>query len=140
MSSFDKRLSSYEIFCDMSPRGLDFLCFAKYSIATHHEQKRGASEKATMSEVWNTKYGPRRVRFDPPTLKEAIFAARGLTDELQQQAEIAAALMNLPVEEVRAEVLKMAPPRSSAQIVTDGRQGTTRTVIVERKRSRVRRP
>jgi hypothetical protein len=138
MSSFDTRLSSYKIFCDMSPRGLDFLCFAKYSIATH--QKRGASEKATMSEVWNTKYGPRRVRFDPPTLKEAIFAARGLTDELQQQAEIAAALMNLPVEEVRAEVLKTAPPRSSAQIVTDGRQGTTRTVIVERKRSRVRRP
>jgi hypothetical protein len=95
MSSFDKRLSSYEIFCDMSPRGLDFLCFAKYSIATHHEQKRGASEKATMSEVWNTKYGPRRVRFDPPTLKEAIFAARGLTDELQQQAEIAAATRDL---------------------------------------------
>jgi hypothetical protein len=93
-----------------------------------------------MSEVWNTKYGSRRVRFDPPTLKEAIFAARGLTDELQQQAEIAAALMNLPVEEVRAEVLKMAPPRSSAQILTNGRQGTARTVIVERKRSRVRGP
>ena len=47
-----------------------------------------------------------RVRHDPPTLKEAIIAARGLTDELQQQAEIAAALMELPVEEVRAELLK----------------------------------
>jgi hypothetical protein len=93
-----------------------------------------------MSEVWNTKYGPRRVRFDPPTLKEAIFAARGLTDELQQQAEIAAALMNLPVEEVRAEVLKTAPPRSSAQVVTNGCQGTARIVIVERKRRRVRQP
>src|ERR1700732_5275646 len=43
--------------------------------------------KVTMSEVWNTKYGSRRVRFDPTTLKEAIFAARGLTGELQQQAE-----------------------------------------------------
>ena len=90
--------------------------------------------------VWNTKFGPRRVRFDPPTLKEAIFAARGLTDDLQQQAEIAAALMNLPVEDVRAELLKMAPSGSSAQIVTNGRQGTARTVIVERKRSRVQRP
>jgi len=49
-----------------------------------------------MSEVWNTKYGPRRVRFDPPTLNEAIAAARGLTDELQLQAEIAASLMDLP--------------------------------------------
>jgi hypothetical protein len=92
-----------------------------------------------MSGVWNTKYGTTRVRFDPPTLTEAIFAARGLTDELQQQAEIAAALMELPLEAVRAELLKAAPPRGSAQIVTNGRQGTARTVVVERKRSRVRR-
>ncbi len=96
--------------------------------------------KATMSAVWNTKFGSRRVRFDPPTLEEAIFAARGLTEDLQRQAEIAAALMNLPVEEARAELLKMAPSGSSPQIVTNGRQGTARTVIVERKRSRVRRP
>jgi hypothetical protein len=99
-----------------------------------------ASGKATMSEVWNTKYGPRRVRFDPPTLNEAIAAARGLTDELQLQAEIAASLMDLPVEAVRAELSRTAPPRGSAQIVTNGREGTGRTVIVERKRSRVRRP
>ena len=93
-----------------------------------------------MSEVWNTKYGTRRVRFDPPTLKEAIFAARGLTGELQLQAEIAASLMDLPVQAVRAELLKTAPPRNSAQIVTNGREGTARTVIVERKRSRFLRP
>ncbi len=89
-----------------------------------------------MSEVWNTKYGTRRVRFDPPTLKEAILAARGLTGELQQQAEIATSLMELPVELVRAELLKTAPARGSAQIVTNGREGTARTVIVERKPSR----
>ena len=90
-----------------------------------------------MSTVWNTKYGTRRVRFDPPTLKEAIAAARGLTDDLQQQAEIAAALMELPVEEVRAELMKLAPPRNSTQIVTsNGREGAARTVIVERKPSR----
>ncbi|MGA7384313.1 MAG: hypothetical protein WBW81_06370 [Methylocella sp.] len=92
-----------------------------------------------MSEIWNTKHGPRRVRFDPPTLKEAIAAARGLTDELQLQTEIAASLMDLPVEAVRAELLKTAPPRNSAQIVTNGREGMARTVVVERKRSRVRR-
>ena len=43
-----------------------------------------------MSEDWNTKYGPRRVRRDPPTLEEAIFAAVGITDDQEQQAEIAA--------------------------------------------------
>jgi hypothetical protein len=90
-----------------------------------------------MSTVWKTKYGTRRVRYDPPTLKEAIAAARGLTDELQQQAEIAAALMDLPVEDVRTELLKLAPPRNSTQIVmSNGREGAARTVIVERKASR----
>ncbi len=91
-----------------------------------------------MSEVWKTKYGTRRVRFDPPTLKEAIAAARGLTGELHQQAEIAASLINLPVEVVRAELCKMAPSRDSTEIVTSsGREGT-RTVLVERMPSRRR--
>jgi hypothetical protein len=90
-----------------------------------------------VSNSWNTKYGPRRVRFDPPTLKEAILAAQGLTDELGQQAEIAASLMDLPLEKVRAELLKMAPARNSGQIVTSsGREGSARTVIVERKPGR----
>ena len=51
-----------------------------------------------MSEDWNTKYGPRRVRRDPPTLDEAIFAAIGITDDQHAQAEIAASLMGLPIE------------------------------------------
>ena len=42
-----------------------------------------------MSADWNTKYGTRRVRHDPPTLDEAIFAAVGITDDQDQQAEIA---------------------------------------------------
>ena len=37
--------------------------------------------EAPMSEDWNTKYGTRRVRRDPPTLEEAIFAAVGITDD-----------------------------------------------------------
>jgi hypothetical protein len=61
-----------------------------------------------MSEDWNTKYGPRRVRRDPPTLDEAIFAATGITDDQNQQAEIAASLMGLPIESVTAEVKKVA--------------------------------
>jgi hypothetical protein len=87
-----------------------------------------------MSVVWQTKYGSRRVRHDPPTLKEAILAAQGLTDQLLEQVEIAAALMDLPVDEVRAEVLKNAP-RKAEQIVTSGGR-TPRTVVVERRTSR----
>ena len=59
-----------------------------------------------MSADWNTKYGTRRVRHDPPTLEEAIFAAVGITDDQEAQAEIAASLMGLPLDVVQAEVKK----------------------------------
>ncbi len=89
-----------------------------------------------MGESWNTKYGPRRVRHDPPTLQEAIFAAKGLTDSLQEQAEIAASLMGMPVESVRAEVLKSANERGTSTRVIATERGARRAVVVERLPSR----
>jgi hypothetical protein len=87
-----------------------------------------------MSEDWNTKYGTRRVRRDPPTLEEAIFAAVGITDDLEQQAEIASALMGLPYENVLAEVKKTArtSARSATRVIA-GEQGAQRAVVVERR-------
>jgi len=87
-----------------------------------------------MSEDWNTKYGPRRVRRDPPTLEEAIFAAVGITDDPQAQAEIAAALMGLPLEMVQAEVKKQArvTSRGTTRVIA-GEQGAQRSVVVERR-------
>jgi hypothetical protein len=73
-----------------------------------------------MSQDWNTKYGPRRVRRDPPTLEEAIFAATGITDDQGEQAEIAASLMGMPIESVVTEVKKAG-------------QGAQRSVVVERR-------
>jgi hypothetical protein len=70
-----------------------------------------------MSEDWNTKYGSRRVRRDPPTLDEAIFAAIGITDDQEAQAEIAASLMGLP---------------STTRVIA-GEQGAQRSVVVERR-------
>jgi hypothetical protein len=90
-----------------------------------------------MSEVWKTKYGPRRVRRDPPTVGEAVAAARGLTDDLQEQIEIAASLMDLPPNKVRPEVLKATTSRKDANTVAFvGRPGAPRTVVVERVPSR----
>jgi hypothetical protein len=92
-----------------------------------------------MRSVWNTKYGSRRVRYDPPTLAEAIIAAQGLTENVHQQAEIAASLMELPVEEVLSEVLKARPQRATVNTVAfTNRAGMQRAAIVERKT--VRRP
>ena len=88
-----------------------------------------------MSGDWNTKYGTRRVRRDPPTLEEAIFAAVGITDDLEQQAEIAASLIGLPIEEVKAVVKKAARPvlgRSTTRVIA-GEQGAQRSVVVERR-------
>jgi len=88
-----------------------------------------------MSEDWNTKYGTRRVRRDPPTLDEAIFAAVGITDDQDEQAEIAASLMGLPLESVQAEVRKLG--RASARVastrVIAGEQGAQRSIVVERR-------
>jgi hypothetical protein len=91
-----------------------------------------------MSEVWKTKYGPRRVRRDPPTVAEAVAAARGLTDDVEEQIEIAASLMDLPPEQVKPEVLKAATvTRKDANTVAFvGRAGAPRTVVVERVPSR----
>ncbi|MFK4687054.1 putative metal-dependent RNase [Bradyrhizobium diazoefficiens] len=90
-----------------------------------------------MSGDWNTKYGTRRVRHDPPTLEEAIFAAIGITDDVEAQAEIASALMGLPYDDVLAEVKKTARVSArtgTATRVIAGEQGAQRSVVVERPR------
>jgi hypothetical protein len=89
-----------------------------------------------MSEDWQTKYGPRRVRRDPPTLEEAIFAAAGITEDHEAQAEIAAALMGMEYEPVLAEVKKtsrLAARTGIATRVIAGEQGAQRAVVVERR-------
>jgi hypothetical protein len=88
--------------------------------------------------TWITKHGTRRVRNDAPTLDQAIVAAQGLTDNLSEQAEIAAALMGLPLDEVRAALVKMGPaPKEPVQTVAfAGPASAPRTVVVERKPSR----
>src|SRR3954468_17179778 len=89
-------------------------------------------------QAWKTKYGPRRVRQEAPTLAEAIAAAQGLSDEITEQAEIAASLMGLPYDEVHAALLKAAPMRKDVKssVVFTGPASAPRTIVVERKPSR----
>jgi len=82
--------------------------------------------------VWHTEYGPRRVREEPPSLDEAIFAARGLTDDTDAQAEIAASLMGVPADEVRVAMLK-ASQRKNVETVAVAQRSGEREVVVERK-------
>jgi hypothetical protein len=91
------------------------------------------------NKAWNTKFGPRRVRNDGPTLEDAIAAAQGLTDDLDEQAEIAASLIGLPYDEVRSSaLLKAAAPRKNVvkSVFLSGPAAAPRTVVVERKPAR----
>lgn len=89
-----------------------------------------------MSDVWNTKYGPRRVRHDPPVIAEAIAAAQGLSDDAAEQAEIAAALMGVTIEEAAAEIKKLSTKRKPIILTSTDRKGMARAVVVERRPSR----
>lgn len=96
-----------------------------------------------MTTTWNTKYGSRRLKVDLPTLEEAIYAAAGITDDREQQAEIAAALMGMPLDQVRTEVLK-TKARTAAEPVRQiiegvGARRGPRVVVVEQKSARRRR-
>ena len=87
-----------------------------------------------MSATWKTKWGVRRVRRDNPTIEEALIAAESLAADPSQRAEIAATLMGVPVEDVKALAAKQAArTRGRASLVT----GRTRAVVVEYKRPRM---
>ena len=91
-----------------------------------------------MSNEWNTKDGRRRVRRDPPTVEEAVLAAQGLTEELSEQIEIVASLMEVSADEARVAVLRMGQRKDVNRLTIAGRSGAPRAVVVERRV--VRRP
>lgn len=90
-----------------------------------------------MKDVWDTKDGRRRVRRDPPTVEEAVLAAQGLTEDLKEQIEIVASLMEVPFDEARGAVLRMGQSKGASRVTITGRgAGTARAVVVERRAPR----
>jgi hypothetical protein len=73
-----------------------------------------------------------RTRYEPPTLEDAIFAAQGLTDEIDHQIEIAAQLSGRPETEVRAGLQKTRSTEIRVITASSRRQ----PLIVERRRPR----
>jgi hypothetical protein len=89
-----------------------------------------------MSDVWETKYGRRRVRRDPPTLDDAVLAAQGLADDVDGQIEIVMSLMQVTAEAARGAVLRMGQRKDTSRFTIAGRPGAPRTVVVERRAPR----
>ena len=90
-----------------------------------------------MTTVWKTKWGPRRVRKEPPTIEEALIAAEALSDDPAQRVELAASLIGAPVDDVKAFAAKQAAQARGRATLVSGR---TRAVVVEYKRPRTIRP
>lgn len=90
-----------------------------------------------MSAEWKTKQGTRRVRVEPPTLEEAIFAAQGVTDDPRQQADFAADLTGMPADTILATIEKDARKAArTGRVLAIPSSGSQRAVVVERKPSR----
>ena len=98
-------------------------------------EKRGA-RGCNMSDIWETKDGRRRVRRELPTIEEAVVAAQGLTDDLKEQMEIVASLMEIKPEEARGIVLRMGQRKEINRVTVTGRIGAPRAVVVERRTPR----
>src|SRR6478735_10820128 len=98
------------------------LCIAQ--IAFSVVSLSGAGREGTMRHKKSipAAWSPRRTRYDPPGLDEAIAAAHGLTDRVESQVSIAAQLIGLPEDEVRGRVLMVqAQPRRSRLGFAQGR-------------------
>ena len=89
-----------------------------------------------MTDIWETKDGMRRVRRDPPTIEEAVVAAQGLTEDVKEQVEIVASLMEISLEEARRVVLRMGQRKDVNRVTVTSRVGAPRAVVVERRTSR----
>ncbi len=93
--------------------------------------------ESTVSVTWKTKFGGRRVRQEPPTIGEAIAVAQSMSEDREQQVEIAASLMGIDAGEVRAQLQKVASrPERTITAVAPGRMRLSRPVVVEYRNSR----
>jgi hypothetical protein len=92
-----------------------------------------------MSATWVTKYGVRRVRVEPPTLEDALFAAEGLTPDPREQIRIAAGLMQLPVEKARAEAERILKDKAGRPQVIRGHRSSAAVVVERRAPRRIQR-
>lgn len=97
-------------------------------------------KKSAKSKVWQTKYGPRRVKEALPDVEEALFAAKGLSDDFNEQIELAAQLLGVPLEVVRTEAMKSKHTTTLQVRAPAGDRGglsrsagATRSVVVERR-------
>ena len=92
-----------------------------------------------MPTIKNKPQGTRSsIRFEAPTLDETIFAAQGLTSDVDGQTQIAAMLMGMPEGKVRAAVLKAVASAASTRRplpLSPSRPASRRPLVVVERRA-----
>lgn len=81
-----------------------------------------------------------RVKYLPPTIEEAVLAARDLAEDIDGQVEIAAGLMGVDPQAVRGEVERVFAQtreaeekvKAGSQVMVRDRTGGARAVVVQR--------
>lgn len=122
------------------PRRVATPCDATWKMHIHITilgRNRRTGREGIMGAVWKTKYGMRRVRVDLPTLEEALYAAQGLTPDLGEQLNIAAELMDLPIDQVRAEAQRLGQRRARTPAPSPKGRALGFTVVQRRSQRRV---
>ena len=81
-----------------------------------------------------------RTKYEPPEIEEALVAAEGLSSDADEQLEIAATLMGIDIETVRAHRSTRQPQRNRSRFaLTTTRDGSLRKapeVVVIKRRPR----
>ena len=76
---------------------------------------------------------PIRIRHEPPTVEEAAAAAVGLTDDVEQQVEIAAGLIGWSRDETRPHVLSAQRTAASRPDRAGPAERAVPTVVIKRR-------
>jgi len=92
--------------------------------------RSGAPEIETQPDMGPAAAGSRSPR--SPTLEEAVVAAQGLSDDIEQQVEIASGLMGVPQEQVRP-VIASAPPSETARGFERSSRAMPQVVVLRRR-------
>jgi hypothetical protein len=81
--------------------------------------------------------GPPRVRYEPPTVEEAVTVAQDLAADRGQQVAIVAGLIGMPEDQVRSHVLSAPPKQAFSRPARDWAQPTRSPQVVVVRRRRV---
>ena len=75
-----------------------------------------------------------RTRRNSPTVQEALSAAQCLTEDEDEQVEIAASLLGLTAEQVRAQAAKDGSSHPEQPTIQAAHQASDRKLVVEHKK------